>query len=115
MPSQVVRRRSTGNRYSHSLTGTMVSQKSSAIPPPLGYLSIVRMLWKRKLLIGLVWIAASIATVVMVQRIPPVYTATALVMVNSQKIPDRYVSSTIVSDAQDRLAALSLEVLSNKR
>jgi len=73
------------------------------------------MLWKRKLLIGLIWIAVSMVTVAALQQIPAVYMATALVMVNSQKIPDRYVSSTVVADAQDRLATLSMEILSAKR
>jgi polysaccharide chain length determinant protein (PEP-CTERM system associated) len=73
------------------------------------------MLWKRKWLIGAVWLVVSLATRMAVQRIPAVYTATALVMLNSQKIPDRFVSSTIVTDPQDRLATLSLEILSNKR
>jgi polysaccharide chain length determinant protein (PEP-CTERM system associated) len=96
-------------------TNFMVPQKSSAIAPPLGRLSILRMLWKSKTLIGLVWISVSVITAMVVQRIPAIYTSTALVKVDSQKIPDRYVSSTIVSDAQDRLATLSLEILSNRR
>src|ERR1043165_9534701 len=93
----------------------MVSERSNTLSPGLKRLSILRMLWKRKYLIGVVWICVTAATYFGVKLSPPVYVASALVMVNSQKIPERFVSSTVVSDSQDRLAALSLEILSNKR
>ena len=78
-------------------------------------LSIARMLWKRKLAIGIVWCAVSIVTPLVVSRIPSIYKAEAVILVDSQKIPDRYVSSTVVTDAQDRLATISQQILSSGR
>jgi succinoglycan biosynthesis transport protein ExoP len=73
------------------------------------------MLWKRKLAIGIVWCAVSIVTPLVVSRIPSIYKAEAVILVDSQKIPDRYVSSTVVTDAQDRLATISQQILSSGR
>ncbi len=78
-------------------------------------LSIVRMLWKRKWTIAAVWVIVTAAVMAAVSRIPLVYRAEALIVVDSQKIPDRYVSSTVVSDAQDRLSAISQEINSSGR
>jgi len=73
------------------------------------------MLWKKKLPIVFVWGVVSIGTSVVVSRIPSMYKAEAVVLVDSQKIPDRYVSSTVVTDAQDRLAAISQQILTTGR
>jgi polysaccharide biosynthesis transport protein len=86
---------------------------ASAILPALSPLSIVRMLWKQKLTVTLAWVAVAGFVAFQAKRIPAIYKADALVLVDSQKIPDRYVSSTVVSDAQDRLATISLAILSN--
>ena len=93
----------------------MALQKPASIIPALSPLSVTRMLWKRGVLIVLVWAAVTMAGVAWVRRIPSIYKADALVLVDSQKIPDRYVSSTVVSDTQDLLATISLEILSNGR
>jgi polysaccharide biosynthesis transport protein len=88
-------------------------QKQSPILPALSPLSILRMLWKRRLLFFAVWLTISALTYVGVKRIPSLYKAEAVVLVDSQKIPDRLVSSTIVTDPQDRLATISVQILTN--
>jgi polysaccharide chain length determinant protein (PEP-CTERM system associated) len=88
--------------------------KSLSIPG-LSPLSIARMLWKRKLPIVCIWGVVSIGAHVVVSRIPSMYKAEALILVDSQKIPDKYVASTVVSDAQDRLATISQQILSTGR
>jgi len=45
-------------------------------------------------------------------RLPAVYKADALVLVDPQKIPERFVASTVNLDAQDRLATISQEIMS---
>lgn len=94
-------------------------QTNSAPPGPaliLGVdvspLSILRMLWKRKLIVLLVWAVVTIAMAVVVQSLPAIYRASALIILDSQKIPERYVSATVNSDVQDRFATISQHILS---
>jgi succinoglycan biosynthesis transport protein ExoP len=89
--------------------------KAANLVPALSPLSLLRMFWKRKTLVLLIWTGVSIVALVVVARIPPVYKAEALIVVDSQKIPDRYVASTVVSDAEDRVATISHEILSTGR
>jgi polysaccharide biosynthesis transport protein len=89
--------------------------KPTAAPIALSPLSITRMLWKRKILILAAWIALSGITVVYVQQLPPVYVADTLILVDSQKIPEKYVSSTVSTDLQDRLMTINQQILSSTR
>lgn len=89
-------------------------QKPQA-PIALAPLSIARMLWKRKFLILLIWVAASVATLVAVSRLPAVYLADTLILVDSQKIPEKYVTSTVSTDVQDRLMTINQQILSSTR
>ena len=89
--------------------------KSTNVMLALTPLSLARICWKRKLSVMLVWIAASVVVYFVVARIPSVYKAEALIVVDSQKIPERYVSSTVAIDAEDRVAAISHEILSSGR
>jgi polysaccharide chain length determinant protein (PEP-CTERM system associated) len=73
------------------------------------------MLWKKKVLIGTVWVLGSIVAAAVVWKLPPVYKSEALILVDSQKIPERFVSSTVSTDIQDRIATISQEILSSTR
>ena len=74
-------------------------------------LSLARMIWKRKLTILLIWAVITAITVVTVHRLPAIYTASALIILDSQKIPEKYVTATINTDVQDRFAAISQHIL----
>src|SRR5581483_999248 len=90
----------------------MPPAKASPVSPALLPLSIVRTLWKRKLSILAIWLLVSAVVYIVVKRIPSVYKAEALIVVDSQKIPERYVTSTVASDAEDRVASISHQILS---
>jgi len=60
-------------------------------------------------------ISGSVASFVIVHELPAIYRSEALILVDSQKIPERYVSSTVSTDVQDRLAGISQEILSTTR
>ena len=47
--------------------------------------------------------------------IPPTYRAEAVILVDGQKVPERYVASTVNADVQDRLATISQEILASSR
>jgi polysaccharide biosynthesis transport protein len=78
-------------------------------------LSLLRATWKNKGTALCVWGVLSVATVVTVYRLPSVYKAETLILVESQKIPEKLVSSTVNAELQDRLATISQEVLSATR
>ncbi len=63
----------------------------------------------------LVAILGSAASLVIVRELPPTYRSEALILVDSQKIPERYVSSTVSTEVKDRLASISQEILSTTR
>ncbi|HKW98505.1 MAG TPA: hypothetical protein VJN43_12285 [Bryobacteraceae bacterium] len=58
-------------------------------------------------------LALSSATLAVVWYIPAIYRAEALVLVDSQKIPEKYVAPSVASDLQDRLATISQQILSS--
>ena len=93
----------------------MSATKTLASKPEFSPLSIVRMLWKHLWVVLLIAISGSAISFVIVHRLPAVYRSEALILVDSQKIPERYVSSTVNTGVQDRLASISQEILSTTR
>jgi succinoglycan biosynthesis transport protein ExoP len=83
--------------------------------PEFSLLSLVRMLWKHKLFIVAVWSVVTLACVTVVWKLPAIYSAEAVVLVDAQKIPDRYVTSSVNTEVQDRLATITQEILSGPR
>jgi polysaccharide biosynthesis transport protein len=83
--------------------------------PELSSLSMVRMLWKSKTLIGLIWIFLCLLSGAAVYMVPATYKAEAVILVDSQKVPERYVASTVNADVQDRLATISQQILATSR
>jgi len=81
----------------------------------LSPLSIARMLWKQKSIAVAVCILASAVSILIAKRLPSVYRAEVLVFVDSQKIPDRFVSPTVDEDLSDSLALISQEIMSRTR
>ena len=63
--------------------------------------------------LGVIFLA--IAGIVAVSKIPDVYRATTTILVDPQKIPERYVSSTVTSDPNAHLNTLTQQVLSASR
>ncbi|MBK9170121.1 MAG: hypothetical protein IPM24_22030 [Bryobacterales bacterium] len=78
-------------------------------------LSIVRMVWKQARLVALVTVLLSVLVVFGVLQLPLVYRAETTILVDSQKIPEKFVSATVESSLQDRVASLSQQILSSTR
>ena len=91
----------------------MAGTTSSITPPQLAPLSIARMFWKRKRLILICWSLVTAAVAVLVYNLPTIYGSEALVLVDAQKIPEKYVTSTVSTEVQDRLATISQQILSS--
>lgn len=78
-------------------------------------LSFARMLWKQWVLLLVTWAALSIAGIVVVMQLPTLYSAEAMILVESQKIPENLVASTVNAEIQDRLATIRQQILSSTR
>jgi polysaccharide biosynthesis transport protein len=73
------------------------------------------MCWIHRWSIALVWAVFTAVTVAVVFRLPAIYSAEALVLIDAQKIPERFVPTTVSADTEDRLASISQAILSNTR
>jgi polysaccharide biosynthesis transport protein len=78
-------------------------------------LSLARMCWMHRVGILVGWSLFTALAVAIVYRLPAIYSADALVLIDAQKIPERLVPTTVSADAEDRLASISQEILSNTR
>lgn len=78
-------------------------------------LSLVRMFWKHKLLCALVWAVITASSAAVVYRLSNVYRAEAVILVESQRIPEKLVAPTINDDLKDRLSSLSQQILISTR
>lgn len=92
-------------------TPTARQHQANALPP----LSILKMLWNRKWLILSCWVIVSGLAVEVVRLLPSVYKAEAVVLVDSQKIPEDLVTSTVTGDVADRLALISQSIMTSSR
>ncbi len=81
----------------------------------LSPLSMAKAIWNHRILCAAVWILLTAGTLYVVRRMPAVYSAETSILVESQRIPERYVSATVTPDLQDRVNALSDQILSYSR
>src|SRR5437879_10264402 len=77
--------------------------------------SLIRILWKRKIHVIVTWAALSSIVVAVVISLPATYRAETLILVDSQKIPEKFVSATVSMELQDRLATIRQQILSSTR
>jgi polysaccharide chain length determinant protein (PEP-CTERM system associated) len=75
----------------------------------------IQVLWHRKWLITATFIVVTVATVLIVRRLPNIYTSQTLILVDPQKVPENYVKSTVTGDVRNRLGTLSQQILSATR
>src|SRR5689334_21301479 len=83
--------------------------------PRFSPLSVTRALWKKKWFIVVLWLMGSGATVAVVASMAPVYMANAVVLVESQKIPENFVAATVQTALEAQLDTLKQQVLSRDR
>jgi len=76
-------------------------------------LSILRTIWKRKIGITVAWIFFAVCGAAIVHQLPSVYQSVAVVLIDSQKIPEKFVSATVASDLEDRIVSIRQQLLSS--
>jgi polysaccharide biosynthesis transport protein len=70
---------------------------------------------RRKLTIMLPALGMFLATLVVAIRLPNVYRAETVIMVDPQQVPNNYVATTVTSSISDRLSTIQQQVLSPSR
>jgi polysaccharide biosynthesis transport protein len=70
---------------------------------------------RRKRAIILPTIGVFLAAVVVAMRLPNIYRAETVIMVDPQQVPNTYVASTVTSSISDRLSTIQQQVLSPSR
>jgi len=78
-------------------------------------LSILRMFWKHRGLACLVWLTVTGVAAVIIKALPNIYEAEAIILVDSQKIPEKFVASTVQVSLQDSLSAISKQVMNQQQ
>lgn len=76
---------------------------------PLDY---ARMAWRRRWMIVIPTVVCLYAAVIVSSRIRDVYRSEMLIQVVPQRVPDAYVQSTVTMRTEERIAALSQQVMS---
>ncbi len=83
--------------------------------PDFSPVSLLHTLWTRKFSILAIWALVTAGAIAAVRRLPAVYKAEAVVLVESQRIPEKYVPSTVNADLQERLNTISQQILSSSQ
>src|SRR5512146_3124177 len=76
------------------------------------YLSILK---RRTSLILLTAMAVSVIAIVVVRRMPNIYRAETMILVDPQQVPNNYVASTVSTTINDRLSTIQQQVTSPTR
>src|SRR5689334_15459923 len=78
-------------------------------------LSIIRAIWKRKFTALAIAAVVTAGAWIYISTMPAVYFAEAVIIVEAQKIPDKYVPSLVTQNSKERLAVLSQQILTSDR
>jgi polysaccharide chain length determinant protein (PEP-CTERM system associated) len=71
--------------------------------------------WKRKTSLSLLFVAGCVVTVAVTYEWPPEYKSEAVILVESQRIPQNFVTATVNDDLKERLSSLSAQILAYSR
>src|ERR1017187_5365868 len=88
------------------------AEEQTPATPALSRLSILRTIWKSKIRIAVVAVLLTLCAVAVVRMLPPVYLADTVVLIDSQKIPEKFVSATVGDDLEERIASIRQTLLS---
>jgi len=90
----------------------MVDERKSPLSAVYNLLSAIRYRYRLILFVALVVLAAGVTYVM---SMPDVYQSSTQILVNPQRVSDKYVNSIATMDASERLNTLSQQILSSSR
>jgi polysaccharide biosynthesis transport protein len=91
------------------------SNKRKNKTPSLAPLSVAWMIWKWRWTILAASVVPALAGIIYVTQMPSVYRADTLIVVDSQKIPEKFVSATVQASLNEMLGSISQQALSTAR
>ncbi len=71
--------------------------------------------WRRKWLIAIPFVVATVCTAIIANRLPKRYQSETVILVVPQRVPESYVRSTVTNRIEDRLPSLREQILSRTR
>src|SRR5512134_3463569 len=75
----------------------------------------LRLAWRRRYALVLIPLVAVTLTSVLASRLPDRFRSETLIVVVPQRVPTEYVKATVTESMQDRLPAISQQILSRTR
>ena len=93
----------------------MATTKTRVTPGQIHPLSIILTVWGRRWFVLAGTILLSAAAYSYIRQMPDVYRTDAVIIVDSQKIPEKFVASTVQVSLNDSVSAISQQVLSSGR
>lgn len=76
---------------------------------------VLRIGWRRRWLIAIPFVVIAIISTLVVHYLPDEYRSDTLILVVPQQVPETYVKSTVTARIEDRLQAISQQILSRTR
>ncbi len=76
---------------------------------------ILQIAWRRKWLIAVPFVVATVCTAIIANRLPKRYQSETVILVVPQRVPESYVRSTVTNRIEDRLPSLREQILSRTR
>lgn len=76
---------------------------------------VLRILWRRKWLLIVPFVVASVCTAILTYRLPKSFRSETLILVVPQRVPESYVRSTVTARIEDRLSTIQQQILSRSR
>lgn len=83
--------------------------------PKRSGVSALHMIWRRRRVVLVTAFVVAAFGAAVVRKLPSVYRAETVILVESQRIPERFVPPTVSNELNDRLATLSQQILSYSR
>src|SRR5437764_5044468 len=96
-------------------TNTNGRSKPKVLAPELSPAHYFQLILHRKWIVIIAFVAASVVTVIVADRLPNVYTSETVILVDPQKVPESYVKATVTGDVRNRLGTLTQQILSATR
>ena len=76
---------------------------------------ILRIAWRRKWLIVVPLVAATVGAAIYTNRLPNQYRSETMILIVPQRVPESYVRSTVTARIEDRLLSIQQQILSRSR
>lgn len=76
---------------------------------------ILRIAWRRRWIILVPFVAIAAGTFLFTRTLPNKYRSSTLILVVPQRVPERYISTTVTTRIEDRLVTLKQQTLSRSR